>query len=106
MRRLQSVHTDVDQRSATLQVLAAEHPPVRDSAPPEGPHASENDAAQLAFVDGPLDELHLGVVAVLKTDDQAAAIPLRRVQHPLALARVHGERLFHDHVCAGIEGRD
>src|SRR6185369_16385021 len=70
MRRLDDVHADVDHRSATLKLLAAEDAPVGNSAPAKRLAADIHDFPQLSTGDVIAHELRLRAESILKPDDE------------------------------------
>ena len=108
VRRLEDVHADVDHRPAALEVLAAEHAPVRDAAAAQAPGADVEDLPERARRrSGRGSACVLRLEAVLEADDQllaAAAWPRRPSAAPSL--RVHGHRLLDEHVLAGVERVD
>ena len=91
---------------AALQLLAPEHAPVGNPAPPERLHARIEDVAELPAVRCLAQELRAGVVAILKADHQLSPrLPGRR-HHSLARLGAVRQRLLAQHVAAGLQRID
>ena len=89
MRGFKDVDADINQRSAALQILAPEYTPVGNPAPAQRLHPPVQYFAQFPVVDRLLDKLRARLVAMLEANDQLFAVLPRRIEHFLALARVH-----------------
>ena len=102
MGHFDHVHADVDHWPAALELFSAENAPVGDAAAAQCLAFHEHDVSELAFVASAGDELSGRVKAELKAADQLFLRFLGRLDHLLALGRIHGHWLFGDHVRAGV----
>ena len=100
----QSVHTDVDHRAATLEVLLAEDAPVGNTTATQGLDACELDVTKDTFVVHPTHVLALAGEAVLETDGQFLLGSFGRSDHLLAFKGTHGHGLFNQDMTAGLGG--
>ena len=92
---LHHVHTDVNHRPATLQLLLPEHTPVRNAATAKRLALHKHQVAELPLVTRLHQIIGLGVVAVLEPDRKLHIGGLGRGNHLLAFRRTHRHRLFH-----------
>jgi hypothetical protein len=104
MRHLHDVHSDVDQRAATLEFLAAEDAPVGDAAAAQGLALHDQDGAELAGGGGAFEHLHGRAVAVLEADDEVLLVLAGGGDHGGAFLGVHGQGLLDHDVAAGVQG--
>ena len=106
VRHLGDVDTDVDHRSAALQILAAEHAPVGDAAPTQRLHANVLDVAEYSGVRLVFKDGGLGIKTPLEADDEMLAGLFGSIDHRLAFGGIHRHRLFDDDVQASFKRGD